>query len=239
MLSTLAAGTIGVLSDLLVPVDLDLNLLHIRLHIDRSEARFPFALGTERGDTHQPVHPGLARQVPKCVGTLDQQAARLNAGALPISHSEFLELILITLEVSQIHAQKHLRPVTGIVTAGAGLDVEKTVPLVLGPGEQGEQLDLVGAVAQAGELALDFGLGIGVVLLGGELQQDGEILGAGEQLLDRLDLAAERLELPNNNLGGFLVAPEAGLLYLRGKLLDAGTLDGEVKGSPGWRGSGQ
>jgi hypothetical protein len=66
------------------------------------------------------------------------------------------------LEKVQVHAEQHLRPVLRLGAAGAGLDCEVGVARVVGPVEQGLELDLLAALLQLGERAVGLGDRVGV-----------------------------------------------------------------------------
>ena len=100
MLTTLAAGPVGVFTDVLIPIDLDPDVLALRLNVNRRKARFALALGAERGDADKAMHTRLARKVPVRVRPPNLQTAGLNARLLPITHGKFIDLVVVSLEVS-------------------------------------------------------------------------------------------------------------------------------------------
>ena len=76
-----AAGAVDVLADVLVPVDLHLDVVQLRQHVDRGEAGVPAVLGVERADAHQPVHAALAREI--AVGVRARDVAASPSGCRP------------------------------------------------------------------------------------------------------------------------------------------------------------
>ena len=104
--------------------------------------------------------------------------ADLMPASSPGEHLVDLEAELRPLEVAQVHAQQHLRPVGGVDPAGAGVDahdggavvvVAEEERLPLQPGQLGLEVD---------QLLASLRLGAGVALVLGEVEQHLGILEA-------------------------------------------------------------
>jgi hypothetical protein len=119
------------------------------------------------------------------------------------------------------------------------VDGHDRVATVVRAGEDQLELQVGELRLDGGQLGLDFGQGVGVVGLLGQLQED---LGVGDPLLQldpRRDLVAEAGQLFQRGLGGLGVIPEVG----RGRPLfeapDLLLLGSEVKDAPGGRPPGR
>src|SRR5439155_1534136 len=92
----------------------------------------------------------------------------------------------------------------------SGMDREDRRFRVVGARHHDLQLELVEVSAEAGDLGGDLGIEAPVVRLGRELKEHGEVLGAGDELLQPADAPAELGALPNELLGAAVVLPEGG-----------------------------
>ena len=125
-------------------VDLDLDVLvDLGRHVDRRERGVPPLRRVERGDAHEPVHAHLPLEV--AVGVIADHVQRraLEARLFPVLPLDQLGLPAPLLREAQVHAQQHLRPVLRLRAAGAGVDREPRVVLVLGRAHLHGQLELV------------------------------------------------------------------------------------------------
>jgi hypothetical protein len=151
----------------------------------------------------------------------------------------------MTLGPAQVHAQEHLRPVGRFRTTGAGADrQERRTLVVLAREEEGGPLTREVRVERR-EVAFELGLEFGVGGLVEQFDRGEQVVGAGQELLPRRDLAAQAVGFAQDLLRGSPVVPEAfplGLcLYLgdacffRRKVKDAPRSTGSVQPGRGWR----
>src|SRR2546428_237875 len=84
---------------------------------------------------------------------------------------------------------------------GARMDREDRRLGVVGAGHHDLQLELVEIFTEARDLGGDLGVEAPVVRLGRKLEEHGEVLGAGDQLLQPTDVPAELRALPDEVLG--------------------------------------
>ena len=142
---------------------------------------------------------------------------------------------------AQVHAQQHLGPVGGVDAAGFGPDGDQRLARVVLAGQQGAHLELVDAVPQRPELALDLGPRLRVVLRLAELPEHLGVVDPPTKVLDPTDLALHVGQPAGYPLRALLVVPQVGdgrLLLESGDLaaqlvevedgLDAGERAGEL-----------
>ena len=117
----------------LVVAELDVDrVVDLGQHVDRGERRLPPVGGVERADPDQAVDPRLALEVAVGVLALDVDRHRLDAGDVPLLAVDDLGLVPLRLGPHQVHAQEHLGPVARLGAAGAGLDRDVGVAVVVG-----------------------------------------------------------------------------------------------------------
>src|SRR5437667_196533 len=230
----LAAGTGGaedVHPDLILP-QVHLHVVHLRHDRDRREARLPAARGVERRDPDEPVNARLALEGAVGVLARNLDGRRLDPRLVAGEEVHDLRPEARALTPAKVHPEQHLRPVLGLRTAGARMDREDRGLGVVGARHHDLQLELVEILAEA----LDAEIAAGV-----ELEEHGEVLGAGGQLLQPADAPAELRALPDELLGAAVVLPERGRRHLCVERSEPPFPRGDVKDAPGarspaWRG---
>jgi len=105
----------------------------------------------------------------------------------------------------------------------------------VGAGHHDLQLELVEIFTEARDLGGDLGVEAPVVRLGRKLEEHGEVLGAGDQLLQPTDVPAELRALPDEVLGAAVVLPEGGRRHLGVEGGEPLLLRRNVKDAPGAR----
>ena len=136
------------------------------------------------------------------------------------------------LAVARIHAHEHLGPVHGLGAAGAGVDGDDGVALVVRTGEQGGGLLLVDNLVDLVELAGHVGKNRVVIFFPGETEQLAGVIQTGFQLLHGIETRAQRFRFAHGFVGLFLVGPEVGIVHARRELGQARGQDGSVKDTP-------
>ena len=189
--------------------------------------------GIERRLAHQAMHAGLGPQ--PAVGVLADDADRgaLDPGDFAGGGFEELGRKALRLAVLQVHAQQHLGPVLGLRAAGAGLDVDESIPGIVRAAEHALELEALDILAHHIDVAAEPAEG-GLVLL--RLGQIEQIRRVGEAALDALEVPHQPFELralAAEQLGPRRVFPDLGvfqcLLYFGQPL----ALAVEVKDTPG------
>ena len=205
------AGAIGIDPEVLFG-DADLHLASdIGHHRERGEAGLSALLGVERRDSNEAVDPDLAAQVPVGVIALYGERDALDARLLAGLDVEDLGSETSLLAPAQVHAEEHLRPVTGVGPPRARIDRYDGRVLVVLAVQQAAELRLLDALRElshAGTRLLD---GARVSFLRGELEHH---RGVGEHavgLVEEGQLPLEPPLLAQNLLGLLAILPESGV----------------------------
>jgi len=201
-------------------------------HVHSREAGVPPLVGVERADAHQAVNAPLARQVAHGIVAAHLQGDAADAGLLAVGAGQFLYLVVVLLEVAEVHAKEHLRPVAGLRAAGPGLDAEEAVAGVVLAGQQRHQLDALQLLLNHAQFLVQLLERRGVVGLLGQFEQGRRILVPGQQRLDRLDQTLEGLQFAHHLAGPLRDIPETGLGHDFFKFGEPPDLAGQVKESP-------
>ena len=183
-------------------------MLELGRDIDGGEARLALAFGVERRHAREAVRAALAVHV--AVGKRPDDAVRHFGDARLRAERarDLLDLPAHLLEVVEVHALEHARPVFRLGSAGAGLDRDEAVAVVVLARQQRLLLDLVHLRLEAEERLVDLGEHLAVAGLLGELVADLRVLEKRDGLLERLDHGADDLALLDDLLGGLRVVPE-------------------------------
>ena len=136
------------------------------------------ACGVVRTDAHQAVHAVLAVQVAVGVGAAHREGGALDARFFAVLAVEELDVVALLLRPAQVHAHQHLGPVLRLGAAGAGVDREDRVLVVVGTREL--ELELERPSSRAEPLDEAFELGVGLAL-GDELAPGRELFPVGAQ----------------------------------------------------------
>ena len=181
------------------------------------------------------MHARLALE--EAVGILarDLDGRRLDPRLVPGEEVHDLRLEARALAPAEIHPEEHLRPVLRLRPTGARMDREDRRLGVVGAGHHDLQLELVEIFTEARDLGGDLGVEAPVVRLGRKLEEHGEVLGAGDQLLQPTDVPAELRALPDEVLGAAVVLPEGGRRHLGVEGGEPLLLRRNVKDAPGAR----
>ena len=216
----------------LVVLQLDVDgVVDLRHHLDRGERRLPLVRRPERADPDQAVDAGLAPQVAVDVLALDVDRHGLDARDFAVFAVDDLGLVLVVLAPHQVHPHQHLGPVARLGAAGAGVDGDVAVAVVVGPAEHRPEFELgevgVGLLGGLADLLVE----VPPAVLVGELQQCGQVVRLADQGLERLEDAVERLQFRDHALGLLLVVPERGPFHHLRELVASFRLVAQVKES--------
>ena len=217
------------------------GLLHHRRDLDPGERRLAAVRGVERRQAHEPVHALLGRVEPVGVLARGPEGGRLDPRLLPRARLEQLDREAAALGPAHQHAQDHLRPVLRVGPAGAGVDRDQRVAVVIGAGEQPLLLERLEPLLDRGDRGLE--LGSHLVVLLGELGEPSEVLDVRRQRLVALQAAVDARVLGADLAGRLRVVPEARpahlLLELGPALLQPCWVKDSPRGARAARGSPQ
>ena len=225
----LAAGAAG-------PVDLHLNVLLPDLHLvvildlghdlHRGKAGLPAGVGIKGRHPDQPVDAVLTLQKAVGVIPLDGDGRGFDARLVAVLIVQDLVDKAVALGPAGVHPVEHLGPVLGLGAAGAGVDGQDGVGVVILPGEQGGEAGLLNVGLQLGKALLQLGQEGVVLLLIAHLAQGHQVGPLIPAALLALQLALELGDALLDLLGLLQVVPEAvgGALRLEHLYLTGGGL---------------
>ena len=99
--------------------------------------------------------PRSAESQPVGEAALDDERRRQQARLLALGGLVDLDPEAAPLGPALVHAQQHLGPVLGVGAAGAGVQLDERVVLVVGPAEQAARLELARAIGDLERTAVD------------------------------------------------------------------------------------
>ena len=112
------------------------------------------------------------------------------------------------MEVVEVHALKHARPIFRLGTACARLNRDEAIAVIVLPREQRLLLDLVHLRLQPEERLVDFRQHVGVARFLCEFVADRRIIEQANRVFERLDLCADDLAFGDHLLRLLWVVPE-------------------------------
>ena len=189
----------------------------------------PAGGGIEGGDAHQAVHADLRQQQPHGVLALDLEGDRLEARLVPRLDVRDGGPEAFALRPAEVHAQEHLRPVLRLRAAGAGVDGDQGVAVVLRPAEEGFGLQVFDVVAKLLELRRQFR--DHRLAFVAEFEEGSNVAELPGQGLLGFDHPLQVLALLQELLGGLRLAPEVGFVQLLVQVREPGPKGRGVKGS--------
>ncbi len=142
ILSSLTPGTKGVDPKIRwrnVHINILINLGN---HIDTGKTRMAPFVGIKRRNPNQPMDATLCFAEPIGIVALDHQTDTLHPRRFPRQDFGDLRLISPLLAPPLIHAQQHIRPVTGFRASRPGIDAQNTALGVMGSGQQRPQFKI-------------------------------------------------------------------------------------------------
>ena len=161
--------------------------------------------------------------------SLDEDGGALQTGFVAVQIVQGLAGKAVALGPAGVHPKEHLGPVLGFGAAGAGMEGEDGVGVVVLSGKEGGQLGLFNAGLQLGKALLHLGHQALVLHLVAQLAQGHQILPLGLAFFLSLDLVPQVLYPLLYLLGLLQVVPKAvgGALRLQHLGLPAGGLQAQ------------
>ena len=222
-----AGGPVDLHLDVLLPDLHGVVVLHLRHNLNGGEGGLAAGVGVKGGNPDQPVDAVFTLQKAIGVFALNGDGGGLDAGLVAVLVVQDLVDEAMALGPAGIHAVEHLGPVLGLGAAGAGVELQNGVGVVVFAGEQGGHPGLLHLLLQDGKALLQLGKQLLVLGLLAHLTKGGEILPLPDKLLLAGDFILQLLEAHLHLLGTLQVIPEAvlGGLRLQALRLLAGTVD--------------
>ena len=209
MLAAGAGGPVDLHLDVLLPDLHGVVVLHLRHNLNGGEGGLAAGVGVKGGNPDQPVDAVFTLQKAIGVFALNGDGGGLDAGLVAVLVVQDLVDEAMALGPAGIHAVEHLGPVLGLGAAGAGVELQNGVGVVVLAGEQGGHPGLLHLLLQVRVLALQLLQDLGVVLLLAHLAEGGQVLPAGDQLLLPGDFILQLLQAHLHLLGPLQIVPEA------------------------------
>ena len=178
-----AGGPVDLHLDILLPDLHGVVILHLRHDLNGGEGGLAAGVGVKGGDADQAVDAVLALQKAVGVLTLDGDGGGLDAGLVAVLIVQNFIDEAMALGPAGVHAVEHLGPVLGLGAAGASVELQNGVGVVILAGEQGGHPGLLHLLLQDCEALLQFGQQLLVLGLLAHLAKGGEVLPLPDELL--------------------------------------------------------
>ena len=159
------------------------------------------------------------------VRALDHHGRGLDAGLVAVQHVQHLNAVPVGFGPAGVHTVEHFGPVLGLGSAGACVEGQDGVVVVVLAVQHRHELQLVDGLLDALNGLLTLGGQGGIVLFLDHFQQRLGFLILGSQLTEALELVLHFAHLTDDFLAAGLVIVEAGhrhLVFQLGKALLAG-----------------
>jgi hypothetical protein len=157
---------------------------------------------------------------------LHLEGGGLDARFLGLLRLEDLDAVTVPLTPPQVHPQQHLREVLAVDPALARGDLHERVAGVVLPRQQGPDLERLDVAPQRGQFGVGFLAGTLVVLVGRELEHQGDVVEPAAEIPEAVEIRLGAGQRTRHLLGALLVAPE---VRVRGLLLEVGELQPQLR----------
>ncbi len=235
VLAAVARGVEHVHADI-VGVDLDFDsVAHVGDHLHQHERGMPPLGVIERRDAHQPVDAALGAQIAVGVAPTDFERGAFDARLFALGLVNDLGVVLAALGPAQVHAHQHLGPILRLGAAGAGIDVDDGVAVVVRARHHRIPSERRHLRAEFGHIGGDLAHQVGILFGFGQVEQLQQFVGAALDRRPGVDFALQRGDLLHHLLGGLLLIPKAGGEGSFVQLGDARFLARQVKDAPSIR----
>ena len=178
----------------------------------------------ERRDAHEAVNARLGQEQAVGIVAFDGDRGALDAGFVTGLAVDHLAGEAAALGPAEVHAQQHLRPVLRLGPAGARMNRDDGVALIVLAAEHLANLGAFDLLAQLGQTRLH--VAGHVLALLGPFEQHGQVVGLAAQRLGEIEVLLQPAAPLQHALGTGLIAPEVrrgGLpLQLRHLRFDSG-----------------
>jgi hypothetical protein len=131
---------------------------------------------------------------------------------------------VVPLGPAQVHPQQHRGEIRRVDPTGLGSDGDQGVALVVLPGEQRAHLESIDDLLQGHQFGFGLGQTGGVLLFLAELDQQGQVIEAGPEADDPVDVGLQRGQPRRHPLGPVGIVPQVRRGGLALQLGDLGAL---------------
>ena len=176
MLSAGAAGTIRI-DPQIVWIDFHIHIfLNIRHYIAGYERGLPLSVGIKRRNPYQPVYAMLRFQISVSILPVNLKGHRLNSRFFSVQIVQDGSRKSMALCPAGIHPVQHAAPVTGLSSAGSGIQPENGIVSVIFSCQQRPKPQRIQLRRKLSQHLLDFREHRGIILLTGNLDQQANFL---------------------------------------------------------------
>lgn len=189
-------------------VDVD-GVVDFRIHKDARERGMASAAGVEGGNSYQAMDAVLGSQISVGEGPFDVETGTLDAGDFAFLMFEHGYPEAVVLGPSRIHSEEHLGPVLALGSAGARVNRQDAIPLVIRAVEHVPKLEALEVGLHALDFPVDFAREVGIFLFLGEQQECFDILTTALQNLPVIEPALLRRDLLLYDASTIGIVPEA------------------------------
>ena len=156
----------------------------------------------------------LGFQITVGVLSVHLEGYRFHTGLITVQHIQHLNAVAVGLGPAGVHAVEHLGPVLRLGAAGAGVEGQDRVAVVVLTVEHRHELQLIDGLLHTVDSLLALSGEGGVVLLLDHLQQGLGLLILGGELAEALQLIFDLTHLTDDLLAALLIIVEAGHRHL-------------------------
>ncbi len=232
-LSAVATGAVDIDADVFVE-NFDLNgFIQLGQDVEGGKGGLAFSCGVEGRDANEPVDPALRLEVAVGVVARDKERGTFNAGFLPGKNVEDLGGQSVAFGPALVHAEKHVGPVAGLGSAGAGVEADDGIEPVMRSGEEDLEFQFVEGGHCRGDLGVELLNGVGGAVLRGHVAKQGKFANPAGDLAEKVEFGTDVTSLNRLFLGGGGVVPEPRLGHEGFEFAQATFKCGNVKETSG------
>ena len=187
-------------------VDLDFNIvIQFRHNLQAGKAGLAAGVGIKRADAHQAVHAVFTFQHTVSVGTLNHHRSGLDTGFIAFQHIQNFHGVAVGFGPAGVHTGQHLGPVLCFGAAGACMESQDSVGMVVLAVQHGHQLQFVNGFLHAIHSFFAFCCQRGIIFFLNHFQQGLGFLVLGGKFAEALQLIFHFAHLADDFLAFFLV----------------------------------
>ena len=203
-------------------VDLDFNIvIQFRHNLQAGKAGLAAGVGIKRADAHQAVHAVFTFQHTVSVGTLNHHRSGLDTGFIAFQHIQNFHGVAVGFGPAGVHTGQHLGPVLCFGAAGACMESQDSVGMVVLAVQHGHQLQFVNGFLHAVHSFFAFCCQRGIIFFLNHFQQGLGFLVLGGKFAEALQLIFHFAHLADDFLAFFLVIIKTGHRHLVFQLCQA------------------
>ena len=216
VLSAGTAGSIGVDADI-VRVDFHVDgFVDVRHDLARDKTRLPLGLRVEWRNPHEPVDAALRFEISVGILAVNLEIDVFDAGLIALHHVDCLHGESVLVRPLAVHPVQHRAPVAGFRPAGARVQRQNRVAVIIWPCQESCEPHLLELFFKIIEFAADIRHNRRIVLLVSHLDQVQNVLIRFCETVRLVHRLLQILELLHLIIGSVGIIPEVRCLGLPG-----------------------